>query len=158
MRFHHACMRTHDQTIALHTHLWRRAMRYSEAGRGKESKGGRDLLAWQDQQPKAEVAHCDGIQLVLTLLLLVVLYCALAAVALEVFNAGRAGVDAGAGMRDEGRGMDKRACLLEERWHCISFHFFLSHHHHRCIAFPEHSRLLPLAAVAVARDGCWPNS
>ena len=44
MQFHHACMRTHDQTIALHTHLWRRAMRYSEAGRGKESKGGRDLL------------------------------------------------------------------------------------------------------------------
>ena len=61
-------------------------------------------------------------------------------------------MDAGAGMRDEGRGMDKRACLLEERWHCISYQFFLSHHHHRCIAFPKHSRLLPLAAVAVARE------
>ena len=89
MRFHHACMRTHDQTIALHTHLWRRAMRYSEPGRGKESKGGRDLLAWQDQQPKTEVAHCDGIQLVLSLVLLVVLYCALAAVALRCSTQGR---------------------------------------------------------------------
>ena len=40
-------------------------------------------------------------------------------------------------MKDEGRGLDKRACLFEERWHCISIHFFLSHHHHRrCVGFP----------------------
>ena len=71
--------------------------------------------------------------------IMAMLCCALVAVALEVFNTGKAGVDAGAGMRDEGRGMDKRACLLEERWHCISFNLFLSHHHHRCIGFPEHT-------------------
>ena len=90
-------------------------MRYSEPGRGKESKGGRDLLAWQDQQPKAEVAHCDGIQLVLTLLLLVVLYCALAAVALKVFNAGRAAlVRMGGGNAAEGE-VKKGGCGVKKR-------------------------------------------
>ena len=94
--------------------------------------------------------------------IMAVLYCVLTAVALEVFNTGKASVDAGAGMRGVGW---KRVCLLEERWHCISYHFFLSHHNHRCIGIPEHAcctsmrvgNLLPAARGALhctrAREG-----